>query len=118
MTVAKFASAVESARLCENDRIRFVQWVDTYRTSCRFGSHERIPVDRESLITFLRGQKSAGRKTWQRLQIVKAVECYRNTVLVQELLGHEDVKMTMIYTHVLNRPEISVKSPLDRPRAA
>ena len=33
---------------------------------------------------------------------------------VQELLGHRNVATTMIYTHVLNRGPLGVKSPVDR----
>lgn len=33
---------------------------------------------------------------------------------IQELLGHRDVTTTMIYTHVLNRGGLGVRSPLDQ----
>ena len=33
---------------------------------------------------------------------------------IQELMGHSDVRTTMIYTHVLNRGGLGVRSPADQ----
>jgi site-specific recombinase XerD len=126
---------VRQAMRCKHYSLRteeaYVGWIKRY---IRFPAEDLSTDPRTQIVQrhhlYESSLQKAVRRAAQRANIAKHVTChtFRHSFAthllergydirtVQELLGHADVKTTMIYTHVLNRGARGVRSPLDDDR--
>jgi hypothetical protein len=105
---------VQAAKLREQDRKWYPQWLRRCAEFVQVGAEGQIPIVRETVIEFLILWKNRGQKAWQRLQAVRAIELYRDVVLKTDQPSLTDVreKLAELASREQQQAALSNEQPL------
>lgn len=80
MSVEAFSKLLDRCEISPNGKRWFPVWVGRYASYLKRSRGVRLPVDRDSVIAFLRSLRDTNVPAWQRLQAVNSIESYRDVV--------------------------------------
>jgi hypothetical protein len=81
MSVHMFSKLLAKCDLSPESKQYLPIWAGRYAIFSKRPPLMRLVVERELVMAFLRSLRDSGVPAWQRLQAVRAIECYRDVVL-------------------------------------
>jgi len=80
MSVKLFRQRIAFCKISKNDKNWFPKWILRYSSFLQSDQDADLPLNKESAVAFSRSLLKSSVPAWQRLQAVRALECYRNLV--------------------------------------